>query len=69
MSNDASIEGGRLQRAPGAQSIGRVLRAMGFRPRLAVILIPYIWLALFFLVPFLIVLKISFAELAISQPP
>ena len=69
MSNDASIEGGRLNRAPGARSIGQVLRAMGIQPRLAVILIPYIWLALFFLVPFLIVLKISFAELAIAQPP
>ncbi len=54
---------------PGAQSIGHVLRAMGIRPRLAVILIPYIWLVLFFLVPFLIVLKISFAQLAIAQPP
>ena len=69
MSNDASVQGGRLQRAPGAPSIGRVLRAMGIKPRLAVILIPYVWLVLFFLVPFLIVLKISFAELAIAQPP
>jgi putrescine transport system permease protein len=69
MSNDASIRGGRLQRAPGAQTIGQLLRAMGIQPRLAVILIPYVWLALFFLIPFLIVLKISFAELAIAQPP
>jgi putrescine transport system permease protein len=58
-----------LNRAPGAQSIGNVLRAMGVRPRLAVLLIPYIWLVLFFLIPFLIVLKISFAKLAIAQPP
>jgi putrescine transport system permease protein len=31
--------------------------------------IPYLWLALFFLVPFLIVLKVSFSETAIAMPP
>src|SRR6266849_1698686 len=30
---------------------------------------PYLWLLGFFLVPFLIVLKISFSETAIAQPP
>ncbi len=30
---------------------------------------PYIWLLLFFLTPFLIVIKISFAEALIAQPP
>jgi putrescine transport system permease protein len=59
----------RLHRAPGAQRIGRALKALGLDPRIAVILIPYIWLGLFFLIPFLIVLKISFARLAIAQPP
>jgi putrescine transport system permease protein len=35
-----------------------------------VIAVPYLWLLLFFLVPFLIVLKISFAEWApLSRPP
>jgi putrescine transport system permease protein len=35
-----------------------------------VIAVPYIWLLLFFLVPFLIVLKISFAEqLPLGRPP
>jgi putrescine transport system permease protein len=34
-----------------------------------VIIIPYLWLALFFLVPFLIVLKISLSQTAIAQPP
>ena len=37
--------------------------------RWLVILIPYAWLFLFFLVPFLIVLKISFSTAAIAQPP
>jgi putrescine transport system permease protein len=36
--------------------------------RLAV-LVPYLWLAAFFLLPFGIVLKISFSETAIAQPP
>ena len=34
-----------------------------------VVALPYAWLVLFFLVPFLIVLKISFSESAIAQPP
>ena len=31
--------------------------------------VPYLWLLLFFVVPFLIVLKISFSEAAIAMPP
>jgi putrescine transport system permease protein len=31
--------------------------------------LPYVWLLLFFLAPFLIILKISFAEPVIAQPP
>jgi putrescine transport system permease protein len=34
-----------------------------------VVLIPYLWLAIFFLVPFLIVLKISLSQTVIAQPP
>jgi putrescine transport system permease protein len=34
-----------------------------------VVLIPYLWLAFFFLLPFLIVLKISVSQTAIAQPP
>jgi putrescine transport system permease protein len=37
--------------------------------RVVMILIPYVWLAVFFLVPFLIVLKISLSQTAIAQPP
>jgi putrescine transport system permease protein len=37
--------------------------------RWGVISVPYVWLLLFFAIPFLIVLKISFAKLAIAQPP
>jgi putrescine transport system permease protein len=34
-----------------------------------IILVPYLWLAAFFLAPFLIVLKISLSQTAIAQPP
>jgi putrescine transport system permease protein len=37
--------------------------------RMAVIGVPYLWLLLFFLVPFLIVLKISFSTTQLSMPP
>jgi len=37
--------------------------------RKAVIAIPYAWLIAFFLVPFLIVVKISLSQTAIAQPP
>src|SRR5260221_2730219 len=54
---------------PFADIITRAMEAIGISPRWAVILVPYIWLTLFFLVPFLIVLKISFATSTIAQPP
>jgi putrescine transport system permease protein len=44
-------------------------KAPNARGRRLVILIPYLWLTVFFLVPFLIVLKISLSQTAIAQPP
>lgn len=41
----------------------------GITGRTAVTAIPYLWLLLFFLVPFIIVLKIAFAEPRIGIPP
>jgi putrescine transport system permease protein len=41
----------------------------GVLRRRAVLALPYIWLLLFFLAPFLIVLKISLAEQSIGVPP
>ena len=35
----------------------------------AAVLVPYAWLLLFFLTPFLMILKISFAEPVVAQPP
>ncbi|MBN8790814.1 MAG: ABC transporter permease subunit [Stenotrophomonas nitritireducens] len=37
--------------------------------RAGVIGVPYLWLLLFFAIPFLIVLKISFAKMAVAMPP
>ena len=49
--------------APAAKApVGRLYRSV-------VIGVPYLWLLAFFLVPFLIVLKISLSETAIAQPP
>ena len=39
------------------------------RGRTGVISIPYLWLMLFFLIPFVIVLKIAFSDSRIGMPP
>ncbi|SEL87610.1 putrescine transport system permease protein [Pseudoxanthomonas sp. GM95] len=46
-----------------------LLRKVTPGPRWGVIGIPYLWMLVFFAIPFLIVLKISFARLAIAMPP
>ncbi len=49
--------------------IARAVRRLGIDGRTAVIAVPYLWLLMFFLVPFVIVLKISFSDAQISMPP
>src|SRR5215475_7624702 len=39
------------------------------RPARFAAIAPYVWMALFFLVPFAFVLKISLSQTAIAQPP
>ena len=39
------------------------------RPARLAALAPYLWMALFFLVPFGFVLKIALSQTAIAQPP
>jgi putrescine transport system permease protein len=46
-----------------------VLRRMGVTGRTLVVGVPYLWLLLFFLIPFIIVLKISFADTRLGVPP
>ena len=41
----------------------------GSRGRALVVAVPYLWLALFFVAPFLIVLKISLATSVVANPP
>jgi len=48
---------------------GKAKTATGVPRWRAAVVIPYVWLTAFFLVPFLIVLKISLSETAIAQPP
>ena len=45
------------------------LKSLRLRGRSVVIAIPFMWLFLFFLLPFFIVLKISFAEADVAIPP
>ena len=47
----------------------RWLRRAGVTGRTLVIAVPYLWLLLFFLIPFIIVLKICFSETQIALPP
>ncbi|HBX54521.1 ABC transporter permease subunit [Pseudomonas sp. UBA2684] len=50
-------------------NISRSLRRLTPSGRHVVIGVPFIWLFLFFLLPFIIVLKISFAEADVAIPP
>lgn len=45
------------------------LPLLSFKSRTLTLLAPYLWLLVLFLIPFLIVLKISFAEIQIAIPP
>ena len=48
---------------------GSHARRLFSRPARLAAIAPYLWLALFFLVPFIFVLKISLSQTAIAQPP
>lgn len=58
-----------VQRASLAEQIMGGLARIGITGRRIVIGVPLIWLMVFFLLPFLIVLKISFATQLIAIPP
>src|SRR5581483_3152494 len=74
-----ATRGRRLQHrsAPGGMVLAGRLRGAGAmsgdanftRPARLAAIAPYAWMALFFLVPFLFVLKISLSQTAIAQPP
>lgn len=58
-----------LVRLPPVRWLLTQISRLGFSGKGLVISVPYIWLLLFFLIPFVIVLKISFAEQIVAQPP
>src|SRR5580692_12503047 len=48
---------------------GAQLQRIGITGRGLVVALPYLWLMLFFVVPFVIVLKISFSDIDLAIPP
>jgi putrescine transport system permease protein len=58
-----------LQMLPPYRWTASRLGRWGVTGRTAVIAVPYLWLLLFFLIPFAIVLKIGFSETQIALPP
>jgi putrescine transport system permease protein len=45
------------------------LQRFGISGRALVVALPFVWLLLFFVIPFVIVLKISFSDIALAIPP
>ncbi|HHB82182.1 MAG TPA: putrescine ABC transporter permease PotH, partial [Devosia sp.] len=58
-----------MGRLPFAAPLGGALARLGLGPRALVIAIPTVWLLVFFLIPFVVVAKISLSEVAIARPP
>ena len=56
---------GAIVRSP----VGSRLRRWGVTGKTLVASVPFFWLLLFFLIPFVIVLKISFSDSVIAMPP
>jgi putrescine transport system permease protein len=59
-------ENGAVAAVQGRSLAGRAVNAVVSR---LVILVPYLWLLIFFLAPFVIVFKISLSQTAIAMPP
>ncbi|MGY6707472.1 MAG: ABC transporter permease subunit [Rhizobiaceae bacterium] len=58
-----------IERVPPLRWTAALLRRFGLHGRGLVIAIPFLWLLVFFLVPFLVVAKISVSEAMIARPP
>jgi len=65
----SSVSAAHASRLPASHWMRDLLQALGIRGRTLVIAIPFLWLFLYFFVPFLIVLKVSLAFITIAQPP
>jgi putrescine transport system permease protein len=64
-----SAVNGALERVPPLRWTAAGLRRIGIDGRGLVIAVPLVWLVVFFLIPFLVVAKISLSEAAIARPP
>jgi putrescine transport system permease protein len=53
----------------GGDEVRALLKRAGLQGRSVVTAVPYLWLLFFFLIPFVIVLKISFSSTLIAMPP
>jgi putrescine transport system permease protein len=60
---------GIIERVPPLRWTAAILGALGLHGRGLVIAVPLLWLLIFFLIPFLVVAKISLSEAAIARPP
>ena len=65
----ADAMSGVIERVPPLRWTAWLLRKVGLDGRGLVVAIPLVWLLVFFLIPFLVVAKISLSEAAIAQPP
>jgi putrescine transport system permease protein len=59
----------RASRLPASHWLENLLITLGIRGRTLVIAVPFVWLFLFFFLPFLIVLWVSTSFVVIAQPP
>ncbi len=64
-----SAQAGLIERVPPLRWTANLLSRFGFTGRGLVIAVPTLWLLVFFLIPFAVVLKISFSEALIARPP
>lgn len=58
-----------IERVPPLRWTADLLRRIGLDGPGLVIAVPVVWLLVFFLIPFLVVAKISVSEAAIARPP
>ena len=65
----AATDIARTSRLPASGWLETLLGRLGISGRTLVIAIPFLWLILYFFLPFLIVLKVSLAFITIAQPP
>ena len=60
---------GAIERVPPLRWTAALLRRLGLDGRGLVVAVPLVWLLVFFLIPFLVVAKLSVSEPAIAMPP